>query len=342
MRVHGWAADRAGCWWYRLEMPLRELERRGAIEVASCEERLPTDVYTGRTEPRIIVGQRVSKPEPTSLWQQLARDGRHTLVYELDDDVLNIDAESNPLGHQFFSQREIQSYVKHNLSVADHVVVSTETLAGVVREYNESVYVLPNGIPAALLSMSDPPEWRQPKTPVVIGWQGSATHGMDWRDVANYVDKAIVREHPRALLRVWGGRTEWFDRMKCRREHARWVDDIWDYYRSLRMDVALAPLRPHLFNRSKSAIRVMEAGALGIPVIASDVGPYAEYVQHGRTGWLVRRDHEWTSCVRDLINSPITRQSMGANAREQAREHTIEGRVGDIWETFYRKVAEAK
>ena len=48
---------------------------------------------------------------------------------------------------------------------------------------------------------------------------------------------------------------------------------------------------PHL-DQSKSAIRAIEYGALGIPVVASDVGPYRDHIVDGVTGYLIRREHE--------------------------------------------------
>jgi glycosyltransferase involved in cell wall biosynthesis len=345
VKVHGWAADGAGCWWYRLEMPLRELERRAVVEVAAIDERLDVYVRNGHTEPRIIIGQRVSKEGPSGIWQQMARDGRHTLVYEVDDDLLDIDAQSNPIGFEFFSQPEVRKNIIRNVHAADHVVVSTEALAQVdwIRDWAKNVVVLPNGVPSELLEWDHAlPEVARAEhgLPVVIGWQGSATHGADWADAAGYVDRAIRQAHPNALLRVFGGRAEWFASMRCRREHIRWVPDIWAYYRGLRMDIALAPLRPSVFNRSKSPIRAMEAGALGIPVIASAAGPYESYVKSGHTGQLVERDHQWAQYIRRLINEPHTRARMGAAGREQARDHTIEGPVGDTWEKFYRTLGE--
>lgn len=341
MKVSAWAADGSGCWWYRLEMPLRELARRGVIDALDIDERLDAWTRLSATEPRVVIGQRVCKPGVTETWQAMAKAGKHTLIYELDDDLLNVDP-SSVISYNFFRQPEIQDNVKRNAEVADHVTVSTEALAETMRQYNDSVHVLPNGIPEALLGWDMREHGRDPvrRGPVVVGWQGSATHAMDWADAAPYVDRAIRQAHPNALLRIFGGNAEWFASMKCRREHIRWVTDIWAYYRGLRMDIALAPLRPHLFNRSKSPIRVMEAGALGIPVIASAAGPYESYVKDDETGWLARRDHDWGRLLRHMINHPDERARMGAAAREQAREHTIEGPVGDAWEKFYRTLGE--
>jgi len=79
-----------------------------------------------------------------------------------------------------------------------------------------------------------------------------------------------------------------------------------------------------VFARAKSAVKALEYAALGIPVIASDVGPYREFVLDGVTGYLVRRDHEWERRLRDLANDDAMRIEMGAKAREHARDWTIQ------------------
>jgi glycosyltransferase involved in cell wall biosynthesis len=92
---------------------------------------------------------------------------------------------------------------------------------------------------------------------------------------------------------------------------------------------------PSRFNRSKSHIKALEYAALGIPVIASDEAPYRDFVVDGVTGFLVRHDHEWALRLRDLVNDAAMRESMGAKAREHARQFSIkEG--WKLWEQAYR------
>jgi glycosyltransferase involved in cell wall biosynthesis len=70
---------------------------------------------------------------------------------------------------------------------------------------------------------------------------------------------------------------------------------------------------------------------LGIPVIASDYGPYAEFVDHGVTGLLARSDHDWGRHLRALVEDEAMRTEMGAAARTQAAEWTIEANASQ-WE----------
>jgi glycosyltransferase involved in cell wall biosynthesis len=113
-----------------------------------------------------------------------------------------------------------------------------------------------------------------------------------------------------------------------------WVGDVESYYRTIDWHVALAPLRPHIFNRSKSPLRLLEAASLGIPVVASAAGPYADWLRHGETGYLAARDHEWTRYLRILVNDEAVRLEMAAAGRKQASEWTAEGRAAE-WESAY-------
>jgi glycosyltransferase involved in cell wall biosynthesis len=81
----------------------------------------------------------------------------------------------------------------------------------------------------------------------------------------------------------------------------------------------------------------LEAAALGIPVIASDAEPYREFVVHGVTGFLVRRDHEWLTYLQQLAGDEGLRESMGHKAREHARAFTIENNW-HLWEQAYGRL----
>jgi glycosyltransferase involved in cell wall biosynthesis len=69
-------------------------------------------------------------------------------------------------------------------------------------------------------------------------------------------------------------------------------------------------------------------------VIASDVGPYRDFITDGETGFLIRYEHEWLKRMSELASDSALRERMGAAARARAREHTIEGNWG-LWEKAY-------
>jgi glycosyltransferase involved in cell wall biosynthesis len=90
-------------------------------------------------------------------------------------------------------------------------------------------------------------------------------------------------------------------------------------------DINLVPLLCDRFNECKSAIRFLEAAALGIPTIASRVGDFANLMVSGQNGVLCKDSGEWDKAMSELIESADRRRKIGIEARNYAfRYQTIE------------------
>lgn len=316
----GLAADQTGCGTYRIALPMQGLAALGHTTTHS--QSMPPTI---RHQPdTIIIGQRVCMPGPSSLWQTLAKQGRH-LIFEIDDDLWNVDATSTQ-AHKFFADPQLRKRLEDNIRAATAVTVTTAPLAERVATFNPNVHVIPNAVPDWLVE-HQPPQ-RQDGT-TTIGWGGSATHSMDWQQAAAQI-RRVLQRHPGTELHCMG--TNYAAGLRgCRIRYTPWVPSVEGFLKTIDYHLGVAPLRPHVFNQAKSAIKAIEAGALGIPMVASAVRPYEDYVQHGRTGFLVRRDHEWATHLRALLNDPGMRAEMGAAARVQARQHTITA-LAPAWE----------
>lgn len=271
----------------------------------------------------IIVAQRMGYPGFELQWLKLWRD--HKLVWETDDDLWSVDP-SNERAAKVFTPDLLRA-VENCASTAHLVTVSTEPLAEVMRQFNPNVVVIPNHIDGTLLDMP-----RRRAERLTVGWAGGDSHRRDWEMVAPYVRRFLNR-NPGVDFHMIGA-----DYRREHKLHGRWTGwsaSLRDYYMKIDFNIGLAPLVPSVFNRSKSHIKALEYAALGIPVIASDVGPYRDFVVDGVTGFLVSRDHEWEQRLRDLVNDHDMREAMGAKAREHARNYSInEG--WKLWENAYR------
>ena len=87
-----------------------------------------------------------------------------------------------------------------------------------------------------------------------------------------------------------------------------WVapEDYPKFKAKLGFDIELAPLVDSNFNRAKSNLRWLEASALKIPVVASNVGPYK------KTNALTCSTTEaWVTALGMLIKSSSRRQELG-------------------------------
>lgn len=328
MRVFGWAADDQGCGYYRMGLPLTELGRHGHDTQVSITR-------TGYEKTAdVIVGQRVCNDGPATWWRDLATlptAARPLMVYELDDDLLGIHP-SNDLAFPYFQDQGRRTNILQSIAVSDLVTVTTDHLAEVVRGWvpdGPPVRVVPNVVDESLFSI--PRHWTMD---YILGYAGSGTHRPDWVEAGPQVERWLKR-NPSILWHSIGAD---YLRDVPRREYTPWTRGVENYYRTVDFSVGLAPLARHPFNRSKSAIKAIEYGAMGIPIIASNFGPYAEYVHHRVTGYLVETDHEWGKFLRELFQDDgWLRARMGEMARRQARAHTVQSQ----WKVWERTYAEA-
>ena len=92
----------------------------------------------------------------------------------------------------------------------------------------------------------------------------------------------------------------------------------------LELDLMLIPRRETYFNKCKSNLKLLEAGALEIPVIASSFpdkdSPYDKDL-NGENGFLAKDEAEFRLYTEKLINDKELRRKVGKNAREYVYEN---------------------
>lgn len=313
-----------GCGYYRVVLPLQQLAAHGWK--TRCQPYTPPPEVA---EYKLITAERLDRPQVLGHWRRLR--ATHRLAYELDDDVWNIDI-TNFAAYTTFSRYAVQDAVESAIQATELVTVTTEPLAEVVRKQtgHPNVKVIGNYIPESLLDMERPR-----REHVTIGYAGGASHAMDVALIASSVRK-VMDTDPKLRFNSLG--VDY--RPTLGHNHARhtaWEDATADYYQHLDFDIGLAPLAPTRFNESKSALKALEYGALGIPVVASNFGPYPGYVIDGVTGFLAGSKKEWRDRIRELAADAGLRESMGVKAKELAAQHTIEGNWWR-WRDVYQEV----
>lgn len=313
MRVFGWAADRYGCGYYRVGLPMAALRHTGLADTTAA-----TTVHKPEGAD-VIVGQRVVNEAASELWQRL----RIPRVFELDDDLWTLH-ETNP-ATAHYGPVELRRLAE-NVAAADVVTCSTGPLADRLRQFNPRVVVVPNYIDGGLLRHP-----RRPAERVTVGWAGSHTHLDDMRVMARPLRKTLAANRLVDLhligadyRRQLGGKGRFTD----------WNTSLPAYYASIDFDIGLAPLVDSPFNRSKSPVKALEYAALGIPVVASNVGPYRQFVIDGETGFLCSTEQEWADRLRLLIRDPHLRARMGAAARAHAANYTINHHAHEWLDAF--------
>jgi len=307
-----------------MRLPLGELGKHG--HDTDC---LPAKSDIGADGADIVVGQLIGGHEFPEVihrwWRDLYRHSK--LVYELDDDPFEIESH-NPVAAAY-NKPVSRDSIQHCIEIASLVTASTEPLAEQMRKINPNVVVIKNRIDEFVLDIDRPR-----RDNVVIGWAGGGSHARDIEVCAHGLRKALD-QNPGVEAHFIGADFRAAVRRPIR--FTAWCATTTDYYKLIDFDIGLAPLVPSVFARSKSYIKALEYAALGIPVVASDVEPYRDFVIDGVTGFLVRRDHEWSLRIRDLIHDEAMRAEMGAKAKAVAADYTIQKGWPD-WESAYRSI----
>lgn len=328
------AHDGLGCGHVRLIQPLRELAKHGH-EVTFTVTTEPDAIKYLRDGSQfdVIVGQRFAGYEGMAMWRR-ARKPLNRLVYETDDDLFNVDP-SNWAAYKHFEAEDVREAITGYSQIADLVTVTTETLAELQRDYLgvKNVAVLPNCVPEYVLDLP-----RDTHSRPRIGWIGGGSHGYDIHQAVPAVRKFLARNQEWDL---YLGGTDYRPSFNARNWDqmlfSKWKqinDQEREYYESIDFEIGIVPVCDTKFSRSKSAIKALEYNARGIPVIASSIKPYQEYIVHGENGFLVKEQHEWGRYISLLAKNPDLRREMGEKGKVRASmfTHEINWRK---WETAY-------
>lgn len=222
-------------------------------------------------------------------------------------------------------EQDAYTICKQQIEDCDALTVSTPVLRDLYAKTRAAVgktgeiYVLPNSINLREWDACPPGPDHDPE--IWVGWQGGSSHEKDLDLIADVID-ALMAKHKRMrflwvnmphrgffqLIRKYPGRVSFLEGwMPIGRYH--------DYYSAMNFDITLAPLANNQFNRGKSALKWMEAGARSQACVCSNVGPYKNQVRHGEDGFLCDSSHDWYKYVDWLLSQKSLRKDMGSRAR---------------------------
>jgi glycosyltransferase involved in cell wall biosynthesis len=238
---------------------------------------------------------------------------RRPLVFDFDDAIFLADtSQANAWSRRLKSRGKTATIC----SLAGHVTVGNEFLAGFARGYAREVTVVPSTIDIDVYQVRP----RDRNSVPVIGWTGSAT-------TAPYLDMLApalrrLRGRLEFELRVIGATREIVGlAANCRPWRAESEPD------DLRVfDVGLMPLPDDDWSRGKCGMKALQYMALGIPPVVSPVGVNTSIVRDGVNGFHARTEGEWVDRIELLLTDESLRCRMGREARrtvEQSYSHRV-------------------
>ena len=214
---------------------------------------------------------------------------------------------------KWFLSGKYDALVRH----AAGVIVANDFLYEKVRELNENVIKIPTVVDLDLYP-ADKPKFAE----FTLVWIGTP------------VTYAYLEKHAEVLRRM--AEKYDFQLLVIARKslNARAIEGVkmrfenWSQARETdflgRCHVGIMPLTYDAFSQGKSAFKLIQYAAAGLPVIASPVGENIKVVENGQTGFLADSPEEWLTALDKLINDKNLYGTMVENARKASVNYSIQ------------------
>jgi SAM-dependent methyltransferase len=285
----------------RIDLPLAAIGTRPGIGLRIAQQPETPDLPEGT--PRVLILQRrlLDSPQAPAFVQHFRRRG-WVVVQEFDDDP---DHWPVIAGSGHFAFRGVHA-----------VQTSTPPLEALFRTFNEEVAVFPNTV----AELPEPANFRDPGRLTLF--LGALRREEDTAPYLPVLNRILAEAGDRLAVEVIYDRRS-FDALATPRKR---FHPILPYaeYRALMAgcEIAFLPLSDTRFNRFKSDLKFVEAGAHGLCCLASPV-VYGGTIRPGETGFVVDGPEAFATALRGLLAAPDRARAIGRAAREWVRENRM-------------------
>lgn len=290
-----------------------------------------------------LVLQRVAMtPAVSRLIERMNAAGR-PVIFDVDDLIFEPQLAPWHRGVANLSPAEQTLYIEGvrryaaTLQRCDHVLTTSPLLAELASRHGPQAHLLRNALGTEMLNWCEELyQVRQAQRrqdggdkvgsgdKVVIGYgSGTSTHDVDFAEAAAAVLDVMTR-YPQVELWIAGPMRLPAELAQFGPRVRRFPLQDWRDWLQLasKMDIALAPLEMgNIFCRAKSEIKFVEAGALGIPCVASAIDPFLAAITHAENGLLAANPAQWMNALDSLVADADLRRRLGDNARTSVHAH---------------------
>ena len=258
-------------------------------------------------------------PFGTSMFERFTRRFAKSLVYDVEDRIY-VELESELLKRT--SPNRVAQLLRNPrkarylIQEADHVIAASPFIANDCKELNRhhAATCIPPSIDTDRLVPRTVDEERQK---VTIGWTGTFST-KTYLDSLRPILRRLAERRDFRLLVIgdFDYRVEGIDLKVVRWSADREVQDLQE------IDIGIYPLpMDDDWVLGKSGLKAMQYMAVGVPIVATNVGSTPTVVKHGRDGLLVETEDHWLEALEQLIDDPQLRRRFGSNGRQTVIEN---------------------
>ncbi|MGO1198327.1 MAG: glycosyltransferase [Dermabacteraceae bacterium] len=319
---------------YRVQTPIAGLERRGILAFVhdAADPGLPGKVVGA--DAVIVFRAPATRVLARSLTKIRERLPDTILAFDIDDALF--DVASNGFAGE---AAELAMRYQETVLLCGRMLGSTEAIANLAQiQFGLPAAPFRNGVHPSQMELSERAR-RRPRVPGpvrVAMFDGSGTHGpgLSWLSPA-IADLLRSKRHRGVHFWAFGAHScpEPLGELGRRFHRVPFMDwmDLPMWMRQ--MDLVLAPNMDNpTIADTKSALKWLEAGAVGVPTLAQATRPYREAVTPNVDGALVeqRTLDAWTEAMDRQLSLPAERRRMGKNAVRSVARHSSEAVADDL------------
>jgi glycosyltransferase involved in cell wall biosynthesis len=253
------------------------------------------------------------------------REAGTAIVWDNDDDLAD---ERSSLRTDAIAAR-----VAETLRLAHVVTTTSPALADTYRRWGANeVQVIENYLPDYYAAER---RGRERGAGVVIGWTAAGEHAQDLRafDLRTTLER-LLEIHPDVRvvsagldLRLPADRYA-YTLVVQYQDLARYVGDF---------DIGIAPIADTAFNRAKSSVKLKEYAAMGVPWLASPIGPYAGLGE--KQGGRLVPDDRWFEELDRLVRDARARRKLAKRGAKWGESQRLRHNL-DRWQAALVRAGE--
>lgn len=278
----------------------------------------------------ILILHRVIFDKFTEKYIKYAKQCGVIVLYDTDDLIFSkdgIDYLKRINRNSYTKMDEVNNPYKWAMMLCDVVLVSVPYLAAQARKHHNDVRVIRNALSNSYLEVADAVyknrSKNQKKKSVTIAYlSGSSSHDYDFKIVEPSLLELLSKDSRARILLVGSLHySQEFLKHSKRFTHLKRV--AYSEFPKLfeKIDINLIPLETdQSFCQGKSELKYIEAGACGVPSVASSTHVHEQVIDNRFNGMLVK-DSEWYQAISFLIDNPGLRMRMGEQARQEVLKY---------------------
>mgnify|MGYP006417985301 FL=1 len=324
-KVIGFPTNTGAITEHRMKAPFRNLNDVAKIDYAYMptfdmkpEFRLPTLTEFERWKPDSILLPTTVTNQHLEFIKHIDQYSSVFKVFDLED-LKTVVPDKNSRKSILFPNMERR--LRDALSYCDRLIVTTEPIKQAHQDLIDDIQIVPIYLEKS--RWGNVVSLRKQGLKPRVGWVGAPQHLGDLELIFDVV-KATYKS------------VDWVFMGMCPEELKDYVaeahgyvmfEDYSEKMASLDLDLAIAPLEIHPFNEAKSHLRLLEYGAMGWPVVCTDIYPY----QNGPVKRVKNTKEAWVEAIMERVTDLDSTAKEGDELKKWVHDNWMLEDNLDVW-----------